>query len=417
MLSARLTRRRLQLASLAVGLLLIAMHAWNLATPGLLDRTGRLKGADFLQFYTYGWLAREHKWERLYDADAHGEIARLRVDPRMTITGFRPNYSPVVALIMAPLTSASFLGAWALWSAISVGLYGIAVGFIAGMTTHVRKDRLTLALAALAFPALFVVFRYGQISALSLLLMALAAWFYSRQRLFTAGLVFGALAYKPNLLVVPVLALAATRQWRMLWGLGAAVCFESAANLALVGSSGFRQYLGVLATLATNPDLAQAVPTESHSLRGFVRLLVRSPMVLTITSVAGVAISTWAVYRVWQQSADARPRWAALILAALVATPHLLTYDLLLLAVPLALVVDWSWSAQRPLDGTWWTAMILLYGAAWPGPFVARLYGIQPSTVGMALTLWLLVAYASRPTASTPALASASSSINPIISS
>ena len=417
MLSARLTRRRLQLAFLAVGLLLIAMHAWNLATPGLLDRTGRLKGPDFLQFYTYGWLAREHKWERLYDAHAHGDIARLRVDPRMTITGFRPNYSPVVALIMAPLTSASFLRAWALWSAISVGLYGIAVGFIAGMTTHVRKDRLTLALAALAFPALFVVIRYGQISALSLLLMALAGWFYSRHHLLAAGLVLGALAYKPNLLVVPVLALAATRQWRMLWGLGAAVCFESAANLALVGSSGFRQYLGILATLATNPDLVQAVPTESHSLRGFVRLLLPSRAVLIITSVAAVAIGTWAVHRVWRLSADPRPRWAALSLATLVATPHLLTYDLLLLGVPLVLIVDWCWSAQLPRTGAWWAAMALLYGAAWPGPFLARLYGIQPSTVGMALTLWLLVAYASRPTASTPALASASSSINPIISS
>jgi Glycosyltransferase family 87 len=417
MLTPRLTRRHLQLAFLAVGLLSIAMHAWDLATPGLLDRTGRLKGPDFLQFYTYGCLAREHEWDRLYDADAHGVIARLRVDRRMTVTGFRPNYSPLVALVMAPLTTASFLQAWALWSAISLVLYGVAVTFVAGMTRRVRKDRLTLALAALAFPALFIVIRYGQISAVSLLLLAMSGWLYARRQLLAAGLALGALAYKPNLLVVPVFAFAATREWRVLSGLCLGVCLESAANLGLVGWTGFATYLGVLATLATNPDLVQAFPTESHSLRGFARLLLPSPPVLAFVSVAAVAVVTWAVYRVWQQSVDARPRWAALTLATILATPHLLTYDLLLLAVPLALVVDWYWSVDRPLNGTWWTAMILLYGAAWPGTFVARLYGIQPSTVGMALTLWLLVAYVSRPTTSTPAFASASSSINPIISS
>jgi Glycosyltransferase family 87 len=417
MLMPRLTRRRLQLAFLGFGLLSIGIHAWDLATPGLLDRTGRLKGSDFIQFYTYGCLARAHAWDRVYDPAAHVDVARRRIDPRLTLTDFRPNYSPIVALLMAPAATVSFLPAWALWSVISLLLYAVAVALIAGMTTRVREERLTLTLVALAFPALFIVIRYGQISALSLLLLATSGWLYSRRQPFAAGLALGALAYKPNLLVVPLLALAATREWRILWGMCVAAGLESAASLALVGWTGFATYLGVLATLATNPDLVQAVPTESHSLRGFVRLLLPSPIVLAIVSAIAVVGVTWAVYRVWQQSVDARPRWAALTLATILATPHLLTYDLLLLAVPLALVVDWYWSVDRPLNGTWWTAMILLYGAAWPGTFVARLYGIQPSTVGMALTLWLLVAYVWRPTTSTPAFASASSSINPIISS
>ncbi len=60
------TRRwQLALAILAFGLL--AWHCYDSATPGLLDRAGRVKAPDFLQFYTYGTLARESRWSSLYD--------------------------------------------------------------------------------------------------------------------------------------------------------------------------------------------------------------------------------------------------------------------------------------------------------------------------------------------------------------
>jgi hypothetical protein len=410
-----LTRRRLRLAFLAVGLVSITMHAWDLATPGLLDRTGRLKAPDFLQFYTYGSLARAHDWDRLYDAAAHAEMAR-RVDPRMTLSGFHPNYGPIVALLMAPLATLPFLHAWMLWCVISLALYGVATVLVARMTTRVCTDPLTLALGAIAFPALMMVIRYGQISAVSLLLIALAACQYSRRRPFVAGLALGALAYKPNLLIVPVLALAATREFRVLGGLLVAACLEAVLGLALIGWSGLSSYAGILTTLATDPDLVQAFPTESHSLRGFVRLLVPVPAVLAIVSVAAVAVGTWVVFRVWRQTTDPRPRWAALTLATLIATPHLLTYDLLLLAVPVVLMVDWTLSSRWPPTESWWAAMALLYGAAWPGTFIARLYSLQLSTVGMAVTLWLLVAL-SRSETPAPDRTDDSSSSNPIINS
>ena len=417
MVTAGLIRRRLQQVLLAVAVLSVAVHAWDLTTPGLLDRTGRLKAPDFLQFYTYGWLARDGRWNRLYDADAHAEVARERVDPRMTLTAFRPNYSPVVAVLMAPFAALPFLDAWALWSAISVVLYALALALVATMTTHVRKDPATLALAAIAFPALFIVVRYGQITALSLLLIAASAWLHSRQQRFAAGIALGALAYKPNLLLVPVLALTAMREWRVLSGLALGACIESAAGIALVGWTGFMRYLGILAALAAHPDWVQAFPTESHSFRGFVRLLTPWPPGLILASISAVIVGTWAVYRVWQQSDDPRLRWAALTTATLIATPHLITYDVLLLSVTLMLAADWVISSRWPLTRTWWVALLLLYGAAWPGTLVARLYSLQPSTVGMALTLWLLTTCLSRPTSVAPALASDSSSIKPIISS
>ncbi len=93
----------------------------------------------------------------------------------------------------------------------------------------------------------------------------------------------------------------------------------------------------------------------------------------------------------WRAHDDFRPRWAALVVASLVASPHVLTYDLLLLAVPLVLLVDWSLETQSDLPSAalkW--SLVLLYFGAWPGPFIARLYHVQVSTVGMLGLLWLL---------------------------
>jgi len=69
----------------------------------------------------------------------------------------------------------------------------------------------------------------------------------------------------------------------------------------------------------------------------------------------------------------------------------LLTYDLLLLAAPLILIVDWRIETTGTVAPEQWRwALLLLYFGAWPGTFIARLYHVQVSTLGMLLVLWLL---------------------------
>jgi alpha-1,2-mannosyltransferase len=410
-----MTHQRLRLACFVASLITLAVQGWDLSRPGLLDRTGRLKGPDFLQFYTYGALVRDGRAQHLYNPQAHADIARERIDPRMTLTGFRPNYSPVVAWLMMPFSALPFLQAYAAWCAVSGLLYALAVVLVTRCGDVLRLDRVTVALAASAFPAAFVVVRYGQISAVSLVILAITVWLHSRARRFAAGLVLGALAYKPNLLVVPVLALMAARQWRLLAGLATGIVIEIAIDGALVGREVLSEYIQALATIAMNPDLVQAYPTESHSARGFVRLLLAWRPALVATTVMALAVCVWAVAAVWRRSNDLRLRWASLTLATLIATPHLLTYDLVLLAVPLILLVDWCLRTGGTVPaGSWRVGLLLLFGAAWPGTLLARLYGVQLSTLGMGLVLWLVVDHSARPTASAT---TSSSSMRPIISS
>ncbi len=165
--------------------------------------------------------------------------------------------------------------------------------------------------------------------------------------------------------------------------------------------------------------------TESHSFRGLVRLATTNPALLFAGLITGITFATWAGWRVWRGSDDVRLRWSALTLAMLFSSPHLLTYDLLLLAVPLILIADWRLQPDlkvRPAyDPTeehataWRVALVLLYIGAWPGTLLARMYGVQPSTIGMGLALWLLASYLRRSGASTRT--ATSSSMSPIISS
>ena len=112
--------------------ILLAAGIWiaaivTIATPGAFDRYGTLKGVDFLQFYTYGVLVRTHRSQDLYDAEVHQQIAET-IEPRMRLGGFRPNYSPVIAWAMAPLSGLTYRTAMAGFTFLMVGVY---VGAIA----------------------------------------------------------------------------------------------------------------------------------------------------------------------------------------------------------------------------------------------------------------------------------------------
>ena len=140
---------------------------------------------------------------------------------------------------MSPLAALTFLQAAAMWSAISLLLYGIAVALLTRTTTTLRADPLTIALLAASWPAVFVVLRYGQISALSLVCLAAAVWLHKKGNPFASGVALGLLAYKPNLLIAPALILLLARERRLVVGLLLGSVLELAVAVAVVGPAAF----------------------------------------------------------------------------------------------------------------------------------------------------------------------------------
>jgi alpha-1,2-mannosyltransferase len=392
MASARQTAG-LRAAALALLVGTLAWHGFDLATGTWTDRAGRLKGADFLQFYTYGVIAATDG-QQLYEPAAHQAVARTHVNPALSLSEFRPNYPPVVAWLARPLARLPFLTALGWFSVLSLALYLGAVALLAATTVELRHHQPLGMLLAVACPTLFVVLRYGQISALSLLVVTCSVVLAAKRRDLLAGTLLGLLVFKPTLVVVPALAFAVCGKGRLLAGLIVGILLETSVNVALVGIEPMRQYFATLAELVRRPELVQFFPAESHSLRGFVRLLAPVPGAAQLAGWVGVVIAVASVVRVWKIHDDWRPRWSGLVLATLVGSPHLLSYDLLLLAVPIVLLADWLLVAPGSWARRYRIPLAMAYFAAWPGTFIARLYLIQPSTIAM---LWLLALLARRP--------------------
>src|SRR5215475_3252762 len=93
-----LTAKRLRAHGFLFALAIWSVYIWTLATPGLRDRNGNLKGTDFLHFYTLGSIAREHRGPDLYDMNFQDRLAAQRV-PQAASLSYLPLYPPQVSLV------------------------------------------------------------------------------------------------------------------------------------------------------------------------------------------------------------------------------------------------------------------------------------------------------------------------------
>src|SRR5580704_6108425 len=99
--SGWLTAKRLRVHGSILVVCLWSLCVWNLATPGLRDRGGNLKGTDFLHFYTLGLLVLADRGAQLYRMDAQSVLAVQRV-PEAAGIHYLPLYPPQVSMLFAP---------------------------------------------------------------------------------------------------------------------------------------------------------------------------------------------------------------------------------------------------------------------------------------------------------------------------
>src|SRR5579871_6371256 len=100
------TARRLRAHALILALCLWSVYVWDMATPGLRDRAGNLKGTDFLHFYTLGALAQAHRGGDLYDLQQQADLA-ARLVPQAAGIRYLPLYPPQVAILFEPMARLS----------------------------------------------------------------------------------------------------------------------------------------------------------------------------------------------------------------------------------------------------------------------------------------------------------------------
>ena len=388
-----------------IGLLVVSLlvHGNDVSNSGILDRSGRLKAPDYMRLYVTGALADEKRWSELFDAPAHVTMAKARIDARIEMQGLHPNYGPTAAWLLAPLSRLPFLRSWVLFAGLSTAALLVGLWALGGQTSALRPHRALVVVVAAANPALFETIRYGQLSAITTLLFVAAFLLDKSRRPVLSGAVIGLAFYKPNLVLPAALLWLISGQWAWLAGLGLGAMTHVAVGLLAARPEVTLQWFGVLAELARNPQLVQGYPEEVHSVQGFWRLLGAQGQGLQLLSAIVSLVAIGLASRAWRQRMPPEQRWGALALATVLVSPHLLTYDLLLL-LPAGFLAAAAWIRAGDGNPLRWGLLGTLYFSALASPFIARFTHVQLSTL---VTLAMLGLLSCRSTAAT-----ASSNIN-----
>jgi hypothetical protein len=368
------------------------VYGHTMMVPGYVDRAGRFKGTDYIYFYVMGSLIAGGRADALYDPGAHLAEGRRRIDPQLNLYAPYSNYGPQVAAAFAPLSRLPFGISLAVFLVLTGLAYAASVRLVWRVIPALRSCGALVGILAAGAPAFFTLIRYAQLSGLSLLLLSLALAAHVRDRRFVAGVFIGLMVFKPQLVVVIALVIILAGEWRMVAGAAVAGSAELAGAWLVGGSNGMRQYVEVLATLARDPSLVQIYPGEVHSLRGFAHLLIGSPVLLSMVTIVAMVAAVWLGLRAWKSGMPTAGKWGLLVVLTVLASPHLLTYDLVLLTIPLLVFAGWAVAHQDHPRQPWVARLLLLLYLA---PFSSNLVRLVPIQLSVVVMVALVAALAS----------------------
>lgn len=386
-----LTAKRLAAHGTILAACLWLLYVWTLATPGLRDRNGNLKGTDFLHFYTLGSLAIEHRGADLYDMNAQAALAARRV-PQAAGIRYLPLYPPHVSLFFAPLALLPYPMALALWWGYSALVYGICCYSVWLACPRLGEYGGLTAILAVGFPAFFQLIAWGQTSALALACFTVMFFLLREQREFAAGLVLGCLVFKPQLGLAAAVIFVGIGAWRILAGAAVSAAVQLSAGVVYYGMEPLRRWLDLLRNVGAVMPLLEPKPYQTHCLRTFWSMLIPWPQFslvlysLSAIAVLGLTIACWRK----PPLAPLSLRYSALLVTAVLVAPHLTVYDLVILAPAFLLLADSIRGEPSNSSNRWLGNMLyLIYALPLIGP-VARWTHVQFSVIAMAAALYLI---------------------------
>ena len=365
---------------------------------GLLDRNGLVKGADFLHFYTLGNVAWQGRGDLLYDMRAQAELTRQLL-PQAPDSLYVPLYGPQVSLFFAPFAQLSYGWALAAWLSTNVLIFAFCCLAVWKTLPDLQVHRWTILVLAIAFPGFFHLLLWGQTSGLALLCFTLAYLALQGDRKLLAGLAIGSLIFKPQLGLAAAVVMVCAREWKVIVGALAAASVQLAAAWMRYGSEVMRVYWRALIHVGDVLPLLEPRLYQTHSLRSFWSLLLPWPHVaFGLYVVSALGVLTLAV-RCWQSAASQQVRFAVLLLATVLVSPHLTVYDLVILAPALLLLGEWALvHGETRLAGLARLLLYLCYPLFLLGP-LAQVTHLQLSVVAMIGLLWITRQIAAQPRA------------------
>jgi len=375
-----LSKKRITVyAGIFISAYLLIWGCWIFTGSGLLDRTGKPIGADFLVFWSASSMARTGDPASVYDFQEFYKVERTIAD--------YPNpwvYPPTYLLMVLPLSLLPYLPSFIVWILSTCCIYLIVIRRIA--------PHPITAWLALAYPGTFQNIVHGQNGFLSTALLGGGLLLLDNFPLM-AGILFGLLSYKPHFAILVPIALAAGKYWKALAAMVvSSLCFILLSGIALGWRTWVAFYNNIsspIMILIKEKSLWIKMPTTfaSFLLAGFNLSLAGA--FHGFVMFGAVIIVAW----VWYKEAPLYIRGSALISGILLFTPYAYYYDLSLLALPLA------WLGWECFRGGWQlmeqSTLIVIWLLPIIAPAIAIALGLQisPILIGFLLFITLRQSY------------------------
>jgi hypothetical protein len=382
-----LTLSRARLWALAVLIASAGGLVYLIATSdGLIDYQGRPLGTDFSNVYAAGTYVLDGQPAAPFDPQLQHAREQVIFGEKTPFYGW--HYPPFFLALAAALALMPYQLALIVWQGVTLALYLLAIRAIVGASSWPGLSRPSTSslgqlpqgvdtrlkaghdgiwlLLALAYPAVFVNLGHGHNGFLTAALMGFGLIILDARPIL-AGILFGLLAYKPQFGVMIPLVLLAAGRWRTLFAATATVAALVVAATFAFGTETWRAFFVfaeytrtiVLETGETGWHKIQSVFSWARMWGAPVSLAYAIQGAVTLAVAAALV---W----LWRSRESFALKAAALCLAAVLATPYSLDYDLMVLAPAIAFfAIDGLERGFAPWEKT---ALAFL----WIVPLIAR---------------------------------------------
>lgn len=350
----------------------IAVAGWIALSDELIDRNGKPVGTDFSNVYAAGMLTWQGRSAEAYDPTLQHAAEKAVFGREVPFFGW--HYPPFFFAVAFAVAAFPYAWGLAIWLAASLAAY------LAAMRAILRRPE-TLLVAA-AYPAVFVNIGHGQNGFLTAALLGGALQLLDR-RPWLAGVLIGGLAYKPQFGVLIPVALLAGGRWRTVGAAVATIAALLAISFATLGG-------GVWQAFAASMNFTQTVVLELggtgwekiQSVFSAVRMWGAGVHTAYAVQAALGLMLAASIAWLWQSDLAFELKASALATASLLATPYVLDYDLVVLAVAIAFF------ARHGLRFGFRDYEISLLAAAWIVPLVSRgIAGLSGIPLGLLVLL------------------------------
>ena len=306
----------------------VAWFCWFTPFDDLLDRSGTPLAGDFIMFYIAGQVVVDGELDQLYDDSANQRRMRQLLPEIDPAESWPYRYPPSVALMMSAFAQLPFFAAASLFLLLQLTLLACSV-LIWRNELSQYNGRAQWLWGCAAAPVIIETICGGQLSVLALASVSLAAYALRHQRFVLMGCCLALCLYKPNVLLLPIVACLIAKP-KTLLGFMPTVIVAVTVTVLACGWQPLIEYVRLATTLGSS---AWSLETPYWKVHGLTPLLqVISPehgrMLVVILGLL-IAVIVGLVWRICSLEND-------LALGLLLAfnslfNPYVPIYDLVLL--------------------------------------------------------------------------------------